>query len=110
MLTLPDPYPDTLADLARLIHDQLLQDGFGAERAGPQALRIVESLRRELGGSLIYIPKDIARARRGRDDAIVREFTGRNHDALARKYGVSTLHVYRILAAARLRRQVALFV
>jgi Mor family transcriptional regulator len=108
MLTLPDPYPDTLAELARLIHDQL-QSKMG-EDAGPQALLIVEALRRELGGSLIYIPKDTARARRRRDDAIVREFTGRNHDALARKYGVSTLHVYRILAAARPRRQIALLV
>ncbi|MDG4595509.1 MAG: Mor transcription activator family protein [Candidatus Contendobacter sp.] len=108
MLTLPDPYPETLAELAQLIHDQL-QPRMG-EDAGPQALRIVDALRRELGGSLIYIPKDTARARRQRNDAIVREFTGRNHDALARKYGVSTLHVYRLLAAARQRRQVALFV
>jgi Mor family transcriptional regulator len=39
--------------------------------------------------------------RHERDEAIWQEFTGNNHVELARKYGLTTIHVYRIIKRMR---------
>lgn len=65
------------------------------------------------GGAQIYIPKSDAIDRCLRDEEIMRHFDGQNHRALARQYGVSEIHIYRIVKAMRERerdrRQMPLF-
>jgi len=50
--------------------------------------------------------------RHERDEAIWREFKGDNHAELARRYGVTTIHIYRLIkrmtAEESARRQRAL--
>lgn len=76
-----DALPGTFHDLARVI---------GAEAA----LRLC----REFGGSVLYIPK-LDRLRASRRLASIRaEWNGRNNQALARKYGVSTRWVQKAVA------------
>ena len=53
------------------------------------------------GGGLIYIPQGARFNRQQRNEAIMREFDGRNHAALARRYRVSVSSVYGIVARAR---------
>ncbi len=51
-------------------------------------------------GLQIYLPTPDRLLRRLRDNRIRREFTGANHAALARKYGLAVAHVYRLLKKA----------
>ena len=64
----------------------------------PKELQVVGSvigvakvleLSRALGGGMIYVPKFDTLVRPAKYDAIRREFNGRNHRDLARKYGYS---------------------
>lgn len=49
-----------------------------------------------VGGTTIYIPKPESLTRPVRDARIKKEFTGCNHQELARKYGVTERWVRRI--------------
>ena len=49
------------------------------------------------GGTSIYFPKLAPIMEPIRNEAIVREFDGHNHKALARKYRFSVQHVYRLI-------------
>lgn len=108
MLTLPDHYPEVLADLARILHARLTPH-LPAALAEDVALEAVEDIRAKFGGGLIYFPKGEAFERARRDAAIWREFTGRNHVELARRYHLGVSHIYEIVARERERRQSRLF-
>lgn len=107
-LNLPDHYPEILADLAGLVLARALEYLPG-ERAETLAIELAEDVRLKFGGALIYIPKGCAADREGRNAAIWRDFNGRNHAALARKYGLALATVYDILARERAARQPGLF-
>lgn len=108
MLTLPAGYPEILADLADLFHRRLT-DRLDPPAAADLALDLAEAIRLKWGGGLIYIPKGDAYERRGRDATIWREFDGRNHADLARRFNLTLSCVYDILARERKRRQHRLF-
>ena len=102
--TFPPEYPKVLADLATLLHRRLgdrLPPGDAAELARAMA----EDVRRAWGGSLLYVPRGDAYDRRQRDAQIWREFNGRNHAALAQRYGLSVPCIYDSLAREHARRQ-----
>jgi Mor family transcriptional regulator len=64
----------------------------------------VEKVHREFRGSSLYVPKQFppgSACRSERDAAIMKEFTGRNHRELARKYGISEVMIYRIVRKHR---------
>lgn len=103
-LTFPPEYPEVLADLATLVH-QRLADLLPPRVAADLARELAEDIRLKWGGGLIYIPQGARYERQQRDDAIWREFNGRNHAELARHYGLTLSCVYDILARARARRQ-----
>jgi len=107
MLTLPERYPEVLAELARLIHAQLMPSL--GDDAGPAALDVVEAIRRGFGGEMIYIPLGMPHERQQRNAEIARQFNGRNHAELAHQYGVSVKAIYSILSSHRARRQPLLF-
>lgn len=54
-----------------------------------------------VGGTTIYIPKPESLTRPVRDARIKKEFTGYNHQELARKYGVTERWVRRICAPGK---------
>ena len=55
------------------------------------------------GGQLITFPKDMAYRLSQRDLIIYAEFNGTNHGALARKYGIGTRAVYKLIARFKAR-------
>lgn len=59
------------------------------------------------GGTTVYIPKNALQSNEGRDQAIFDAYDGTTESIrlLARRHGLSTIHIYRILAAERGRRR-----
>ena len=86
--------------------------GIDAERAEHAGYMIMRRLAEAVGGAGVYIPTADSIERHERDEAIWREFKGDNHAELARRYGVTTIHIYRLIkrmtAEESARRQRAL--
>lgn len=82
-----------------------------------QAVEVSKKLSHHLtsnwGGQLIYFPKNLLGRVSERDMQIYKEFDGKNHAGLARKYGLTVQHVYRIVKevgmAERAKKQADLF-
>ena len=62
-----------------------------------------------VGGTTIYIPKPESLTRPVRDARIKKEFTGYNHQELARKYGVTERWVRRICGPGQAEGQIGIF-
>ena len=100
MLALPPKYPPVLCELADCVY-RCLSASLPVERAGRLALDITGALQRQFVGCLLYIPKGEEFERERRNDALLRDFNGRNHRELARKYGLALATVYAILSEQR---------
>lgn len=79
------------------------QRAFGVSEAKARAFAIdaAVSVADDWGGQLIYVPMDAAGRLSQRNETIWREFRGDNHAELATKYGLSVMHIYRILDEQR---------
>ena len=73
-----------------------LNEQFSEQLAGA----VLEELQAEFGGDYAYIP---AHDKEARNDAIRREFNGRNREELCERYGVSRTVFYRIVAEEKNR-------
>lgn len=79
----------------------LIDMGIDPELADQAGCAISEMLANDWGGQLVNIPKD-HHYRVGRRDLIIyEEFTGTNHDVLARKYGMTVRAIYKIVKRVR---------
>ena len=65
------------------------------------AKRLADELATFWGGQQVYIPMDLVR----RNKAIYDAFTGDNQHELARKFRMSTNHIYQIIKCERDRRR-----
>ena len=65
------------------------------------AHHIASDLIKHWGGSMLYIPKIDHSQLHKRDLQIWQDFTGNNHHELSRKYNLSTVTIYQILAKVR---------
>lgn len=97
-----DPeYPDAWRDIATCLY-LLLRGEPGLALADAQsadlALRLAEGLRAEIGGSQPYLARGVHYELSLRDRQILARFKGRNHDALAREFGVTPRYIYDIVA------------
>jgi Mor family transcriptional regulator len=81
----------------------VLKEDFGmeTERADHAGYLIMRRIAEAVGGAGVYIPTIDSIERHERDEAIWREFTGHNHLELARKYGITTIHIYRLIKRLR---------
>lgn len=80
-----------------------LKEDFGmppevADHAGYAIMRRIAAA---VGGAVVYLPAIDSIARHERDEAIWRDFTGNNVRDIARKYGITTTHAYRIIKHMR---------
>lgn len=92
---------EILMEIAAAAADVLITEaGMDAQLAAYVGRRIMRKIVEVSGGCALYIPKATWQQRTERNQALVREFTGTNHRDLARKYGISVAHVYRVLAEA----------
>lgn len=65
------------------------------------AYHLAQSMIKYWGGSMLYVPRQMATTLHERDLAIWQDFNGRNHNELARKYGLSVITIYQIIAKIR---------
>ena len=90
--------PDVLADLAKHIETELARTGkVEQEEAKHIGIEIAQTIAKNWGGELIYIPRNLVLLLSERDRKIFNEFDGSNHRELARKYQVSMQWVYKIV-------------
>jgi len=109
-----DPeYPEVLREIADVMERELRAIGIETDLAGAVAETVTEHVRANFGGTPIYIAKGMTMRQRRRMWEIWEAFTGGNHIALARRYGMSLSQIYRVLQVARheirLRQQPDLF-
>ncbi|MBP8284148.1 MAG: hypothetical protein KAX46_09600 [Chromatiaceae bacterium] len=96
-------FVEELLSLSRHAIAAAVQPEVDADKAEALAQRITESFLSVWGGCSLYLPKAEYLERLRRDRAIARDFTGGEECAarLARKYGVSSIYVYRICREQR---------
>lgn len=116
----PARWPRELVEITDYLADEL---GHARPELDPTAARVLAGrlmarIAREYGGTTLYLPKGLALERTLRDLRIWAEYDGtvagpHGIEAIARREGISTIYVYRILAAQRdlhrRRRQADLF-
>lgn len=89
--------PEFLADLFQIVAQVARQQGCDPEQADAIADACTDSVAKEWGGLSVYIGKGTHMNISRRDLAIYQECTGKNHQELAHKYGVTKVWVYAIL-------------
>jgi len=115
-LILDDAYPEVLADIAREIHQRLMEHPLVKlphATAAEVALGVAEHVRKNIGGVATYIPRGLAYELSIRDREIYAKFNGDNYHTLARDYDMTEMRVRQIVAQAlrldRAKRQQSLF-
>ncbi|MDH3998049.1 MAG: hypothetical protein OET90_04340 [Desulfuromonadales bacterium] len=98
-------YPELLADLAVKLNEYLIEQGLETQQAQDIAWRAAEMVRCDWAGQDLYIPKGKRFEQLQRDAEIYRRFTGSNHLALAREYGISQRQIYSVIKRVRLAQQ-----
>lgn len=104
----PQRCPRQMAEITDLLADELAKSRpeLGPEQARALAGRQMARLAREFGGGNFYLPKGDALERALRDLRLWSDFDGTiagpgGVETLARREGLTTIHVYRILAVQR---------
>lgn len=101
-LMLDDDYPETLGLIANAAYTWLttrLQ--LEHQPAAEAALSIADTVRKEIGGSLQYIPKGTAWELSKRDREIYSRFRGDNYDQLAREFHLTEMRIRQIIDRCR---------
>lgn len=96
-----DRAPEFLADLMQHTIDVMTEGGVGREKAEVFAVAVVLRLRARWSKQLIYFAEGRSIDLRSRNRRIFAEFTGRNQEQLAAKYGVSVVWIRQIIALMR---------
>lgn len=95
------PGVEFLLKVATAIQRELEETGIQSKDARKVALRVVEMIRHENGGTEVYIPKGVALTLIQRDWQIWEEFDGTNYSALAREYQLTTRQIRRVIVRCR---------
>lgn len=101
------PGETVLDEIAASVGHYLKQQGFEDTKANEAGAGAAEAVRFTFGGNPIYIPSLLKEKVRRRNEELAAAFTGDNHAALARQYGLTVIHVYRILQNMREQRRAA---
>jgi len=104
----PERWPRQMAEITDLLVDELMRAPSRLPPADARRLggRLMARIATEFGGGYFYLPKADALERMLRDARLWAEFDGtvdgpRGVRVLARREGLTTIHVYRILATQR---------
>ncbi|EAT15353.1 hypothetical protein HTZ97_09345 [Desulfuromonas acetoxidans] len=95
------PGVEFLLKMATTIQRELEGVGIKSKEAREAALKAVEVVRQDNGGTEVYIPKGMALTLSQRDWELWNEFDGSNHSFLARKYKLTIRQIYRIVERCR---------
>lgn len=88
-----------MSDLLQQILDELRAEfeGAGISDARHLADLAARRITKMIGGARVYLPKERALNTKARDEAIRRDYNGRNMAEIQRTYRVSRATVYRII-------------
>jgi len=94
--------PEFLFDLAEHLSVMLERQGkLPAEQSADLAWDVAEYMAAHWGGISVYFPKGTRMHQDRRVRKIWREFNGKNHEELARKYKYSTQWIYKVVKRMR---------
>ena len=115
-LFLDESYPEVLADIARQLHQQLMDDPrvkLPHQIAAEVALSVTEHVRKTVGGVSVYIPLGKHYEASKREVEIYQDFKGDNYHELVRKYKLTEMRIRQIVSKVnsleRAKRQANLF-
>lgn len=74
-------------------------------QAASVAKKVARHITGNWGGQIIYIPKNLLGQISERDMQIYREFSGKNHAQLSRKYNLTVQQIYRIVKEVGIRER-----
>jgi Mor family transcriptional regulator len=98
----PRVWPRALAELVDVFADYFLhKPGLDASSALAQAQGVVVVLANHFGGRMMYVPRDDKLRIALRDNEIWRAHDGRNVQALAARYDLTSQQIYGILREQR---------
>ncbi len=104
---------ELLSDVADHTTAILVEHGIDEGLADQVGCAISNHLAESWGGQNLTVPKDYLYRLSERDMMIYKEFNGRNHSALSRKYHVSVRAIYKIIKRTHKRvidkTQISLF-
>ena len=100
----PERWEKTMADIADVRVEELRRAGVEGSRCLGRKLAF--ALSQAIGGTQIYLPRGDAIKRASRDLGIWMEYDGtvmgpNGSVALSQRYGMSEIHIYRIIARQR---------
>jgi Mor family transcriptional regulator len=94
--------PELLADLGDKVTDKLCKTAdIDPSTARQIACELVDDMRRDWGGQLVYFPKGDSMEILERDLQMYADFNGSNHAQLAQSYNLSVQQVYKRLRLVR---------
>jgi len=98
-MSLPERSAAFVMQLLIHIEQSLVDSGLDKKEAEAIATGACDELRKNFGGEHFYLP--IGRGLNAiiAHHAIYKKFTGNNHTELAKEFGVSITHVYRVVKA-----------
>ena len=101
MMNLGPEYPEILSELAEHIRECLVESGMDKQPATKLALKVVERVRLNFGGQVVYIPFGLSHEALKRWEEIWTKFNGTNQPRLAKEYDCSEVHINRVLRRMR---------
>lgn len=93
----PGKWHETLASLLDSIAQKFIAAGRSAQQANDDAELAIQGITDVYRGCMLYIPIEKNTRAEMRNRQMCAEFDGNNVAELARKYGCSLAHVYRVI-------------
>ena len=100
-MSLQERTADTMAHILTVISEKLIAEGVKEDEAEAIAYQTCDEIRKNFGGSYIYLQKGREVATQLKHCKIYSEFRGNNQQELADKFDMSLQAVYRVLKAAQ---------
>ncbi len=102
MNNIPELVTDVVDKLTILFINEFKLDKPTAMLIAHRAVRLITD---DWGGQLIYIPKNMSGKLSERDINIWKDFNGKNHNELARRYDLTLQQIYKILREIGIRER-----
>ena len=100
-MTSIEDLPDIIQDIYQASMNALKESCISEVQAEQISMEAASQVRERWGGMSLYIPKGNTAEIRNRDKNLKKDFNGTNHKALANKYKISLVRVYKILKIQR---------
>jgi len=96
-------WPKAMTEFVQVLSAAAIRNGISKDKADADQIArwVVLTLGVHFGGRQVYLPKGDVLYAALRDVKMWQEFTGHNHEQLAKKYNLSVVAVYKIIGQQR---------